>query len=55
MEKILTVTDVMSQCGVGRVTATRWIKQSGRAINQKKGQKLLITQAALDEYLRGEI
>ena len=53
--EILTVTDVMEYCHVGRAVATRFIKQSGRAINLKKGQKLLITKSALDEYLRGEI
>lgn len=53
--EIFTVKDVMEYCHVGRAVATRFIKQSGRAINLKKGQKLLITKSALDEFLRGEI
>lgn len=51
MVNILTVTDVMARLGVGRATATRIIRQSGKAINKKKGQKLLISDAALDDYL----
>lgn len=36
MVNILTVTDVMARLGVGRATATRIIRQSGKAINKKK-------------------
>lgn len=52
MEKVLTVIDVMEVLKVGRYTATRIIKQSGMAINKKKGQKLLISETALNKYLQ---
>ncbi len=53
MDNILTVTDVMERLQVGRPTATRIIKQSGYAVNKKKGQKLLISEEGLQKYLGG--
>lgn len=50
--KLLTVTDVMKMLSVGRATATRIIKESGKAVNKRKGQKLLISDEALKEYLK---
>ena len=52
--KVMTVKDVMQYMGVGRYTATRIIKQSGLAINKRKGQKLLIQYDALVSFLKGE-
>lgn len=53
MEHILTVTDVMERLQVGRPTATKIIKESGYAVNKKKGQKLLISEEGLEKYLGG--
>jgi hypothetical protein len=54
MDNILTVTDVMERLQVGRPTATRIIKESGYAVNKKKGQKLLISEEGLQKYLGGQ-
>lgn len=51
--EILTVQDVMQLLKVGRATATRVIKQSGYAINKRKGQKLLIEKTALLKSIGG--
>lgn len=51
--RILTVTDVMAELNIGRPTATRIIKNSGKAINKKKGQKLLISDENLYRFLGG--
>lgn len=51
--EILNVQDVMQLLKVGRATATRIIKQSGCAINKRKGQKLLIEKTALLNSIGG--
>lgn len=49
---ILRTKDVMDKYGVGKPTATRWMKESGLLIGSGKGRKvLMVPAAAFDSYI----
>ena len=49
--ELLGIKDVMELLGVGRPTATRIVKESGRALKRKKNQRIYISREALEKYL----
>lgn len=49
--ELLGIKEVMALLSVGRPTATRIMKESGRAVKRPKNGKLLISREALKQYL----